>query len=171
MSKIENLTEVRAKAILSQLVELLQDSVQSGASVGYLSPLSADSATEFWLKTFREMREGKRILLIASESENIAGAVQLALAARENGLHRAEVQKLLVHTGFRKRGIARSLMNAVENAARELKRSLLVLDTKQGCAAEKLYAKCGYTQAGVIPQYARSADGSFHSTVFFYRLL
>lgn len=171
MSKIENLTEARAKAVLPQLAELLLDSVESGASVGFLSPLSADTATRFWLETFREMREGKRVLLVAEESENIVGAVQLALAARENGLHRAEVQKLLVHTGFRRRGIAGSLMSVVEDAAREMNRSLLVLDTEQGSAAERLYAKCGYTKAGVIPQYARSADGSLHGTAFYYRLL
>ena len=171
MSKIENLTEARAKAVLPQLAELLLDSVESGASVGFLSPLSADTATRFWLETFREMREGKRVLLVAEESENIVGAVQLALAARENGLHRAEVQKLLVHTGFRRRGIASSLMSVVEDAAREMNRSLLVLDTEQGSAAERFYAKCGYTKAGVIPQYARSADGSLHGTAFYYRLL
>ncbi len=171
MSRIEYLTDAKAKAILPQLVELLQDSVKSGASVGFLSPLSADTATQFWLEMFREMREGKRVLLVAKESENIVGAVQLALAARENGLHRAEVQKLLVDTGFRRRGIAGSLMSAVEDAAREMKRSLLVLDTEQGSAAEKLYAKCGYIKAGAIPQYARGVDGSLHGTVFYYRLL
>ena len=171
MSKIEKLTEAQTKAILPQLIELLQDSVQSGASVGYLSPLSADTATKFWLKTFREMREGKRILLVVSESENVAGAVQLALAAKENGLHRAEVQKLLVHTRFRRRGIARSLMRAIEDVALQMGRTLLVLDTLQGSAAEKLYAVCGYTKAGLIPQYARGADEHLHGTVLFYRLL
>jgi len=125
-----------------------------------------------WLEIFREITEGKRILLVSSdEAGEITGAVQLALAAKENDLHRAEVQKLLVHTRFRNRGIAGSLMCAVENIGRKEGRTLLVLDTEQGSAAEKLYAKCGHTQAGVIPQYARSADGSLHDTVISYRLL
>ena len=47
----------------------------------------------------------------------------------------------------------------------------LVLDTRQGDVAERLYLKQGYIRAGSIPQYARSADGTLHTTVFFYRLL
>jgi acetyltransferase len=62
-------------------------------------------------------------------------------------------------------------MSAIENVAREMGRTLLVPDTEHGTPAEKLYAKHGYTRAGIIPQYARSADGSLHSTIFFYRLL
>ena len=46
-----------------------------------------------------------------------------------------------------------------------------MLDTEQGSVAERLYEKCGYTRAGVIPRYARSADGSLISTVVFYKLL
>ncbi len=140
MSKIERLSEEQAKEILPHLVELLQDSVECGASVGFMPPLLLDSAEEFWLEIFREITEGKRILLVSSdEAGEITGAVQLALAAKENDLHRAEVQKLLVHTRFRNRGIAGSLMCAVENIGRKEGRTLLVLDTEQGSAAEKLY--------------------------------
>lgn len=171
MSKINRLSEEQAKPLLPQLIELLQDSVQSGASIGFVAPLGFERAEEFWLDALGEIAQGKRILLVSSAGEEITGAVQLALATRENGLHRAQVQKLFVHTRFRSRGIARALMSAVDDAAREFGRTLLVLDTEQGSAAEKLYAKYGYTQAGVIPQYAQSADGSLHNTTLFYRLL
>jgi hypothetical protein len=62
-------------------------------------------------------------------------------------------------------------MGEVEESARAAGRTLLVLDTEQGSVAEKLYEKCGYTRAGVIPQYALSADGSLITTVVFYKLL
>jgi ribosomal protein S18 acetylase RimI-like enzyme len=171
MTKIERLSQEQAKVVLPQLIELLQDSVHNGASVGFIPPLSFDVAEEFWLETFREIAQGNRILLVASEASNVTGAVQLALVTKQNGLHRAEVQKLLVHTRFRKRGIARSLMSAVEDAARGEGRTLLVLDTEQGSVAEDLYAKHGYTRAGIIPQYAITADGRLVSTVVFYRVL
>ena len=171
MYKIELLSEEQAKLILPQLVALLQDVVQSGSSVGFLPPLAFDTAEEYWLETLYEVKQGKRVLLVSSEAGDVAGAVQLALITKQNGLHRAEVQKLIVHTRFRHRGIARALMGAVEEAARKAGRTLLVLDTEQGSAAEQLYAKCGYTRAGVIPQYARSADGSLISTVLFYKLI
>jgi GNAT superfamily N-acetyltransferase len=117
------------------------------------------------------MAGGSRILFVAGEAEEIMGAVQLELATRRNALHRAEVQKLFVHRRFRNRGIARSLMSAVESAAREAGRTLLALDTQRGSAAEQLYEKYGYTRAGIIPQYALGADGILHDTVLFYRLL
>ena len=77
----------------------------------------------------------------------------------------------MVRATQRRRGIGRQLMAAVEAAARAAGRSLLVLDTRQGDPSEQLYQTLGFVQAGVIPQYARSANGKLHATVFYYRLL
>jgi GNAT superfamily N-acetyltransferase len=169
--KIDRTSERQAKDILPQLTALLQDAVDGGASVGFLPPLATEVAEGYWAGVFREVAQGSRILLVASEAEEIMGSVQLELATRQNALHRAEAQKLFVHQRFRNRGIARLLMSAIEAAAREAGRTLLTLDTQRGSAAEQLYAKYGYTRAGVIPQYARGADGLLHDTVVFYRLL
>ena len=171
MHKIERLSEEQARPILPELVALLQDAVHNGSSVGFLPPLTSETAEEYWLETLSEVAQGKRILLVSSEAGDVAGAAQLALATKQNGLHRAEVQKLIVHTRFRRRGIARALMCAAEESARAAGRTLLVLDTEQGSVAEKLYEKCEYTRAGVIPQYALSAGGSLITTVLFYKLL
>jgi acetyltransferase len=171
MHKVGRLSEEQAEAHLPELVALLQDSVHNGSSVGFLPPLARERAEEYWRETFEEVAHGKRILLIARESGEVAGSVQLALATKQNGLHRAEVQKLIVHTDYRGRGIARLLMSAIEEAAREAGRTLLVLDTEQDSVAERLYPKCGYTRVGIIPQYALSAEGSLINTVVFYKLL
>ena len=171
MHKIEQLSEEQARPLLPKLVALLQDSVHNGSSVGFLPPLQYEAAEEYWLETLSEVTQGKRILLVSSEAGDVTGAVQLALATKQNGLHRAEVQKLIVHTGFRKRGIARALLDAAEESARAAGRTLLVLDTEQGSVAETLYEKYGYTRSGVIPHYALSADGSLITTVVFYKLL
>ena len=169
--KIDRLSERQATALLPQLAALMQDAVDSGASVGFLPPLTSEMAEDYWIGALKEVAQGSRFLLVASEAGEIMGAVQLELATRQNALHRAEVQKLVVHRRFRNRGIARLLMSAVESAAREAGRTLLVLDTQRGSAAEQLYAKYGYTRAGIIPQYARSAAGALEDTVLFYRLL
>ena len=171
MHKVERLSEQQATPFLPQLVALLQNSVHSGSSVGFQPPLTVGAAEKYWLETLDEVAQGKRILLVSSEADEVTGTVQLALVTKQNGLHRAEVQKLLVHTQFRQRGIARALMSAAEVSARAAGRTLLVLDTEQGSIAEKLYEKCEYKRAGIIPQYALSADGSFISTVLFYKLL
>jgi hypothetical protein len=62
-------------------------------------------------------------------------------------------------------------MQEIEQAARECGRTLLVLDTRQGDAAEQLYRSLEYREAGVIPMYARSATGTLDGTVFFYKML
>jgi acetyltransferase len=169
--KIELLSEQQAKPLLPELISLLQDSVHNGASMGFLPPLEPDVAEKYWLETLNEVSEGKRLLLVSIENENVSGMVQLALVMKPNALHRAEVQKLVVHTHFRNRGIARALMRAAEEVARKEGRTLLVLDTEQGSSAEELYVKCGYARAGVIPHYALGADRSFISTVVFYKLI
>jgi acetyltransferase len=171
MHRIQRFSEEQARRTLPKLVALLQDSVHNGSSVGFLPPLTFEAAEEYWLETLNDVAQGKRLLLVSSEAGDVTGAVQLALVTKQNGLHRAEVQKLLVHTSFRHRGIARALMGAVEESARALGRTLLVLDTEQGSIAEKLYEKCGYTRAGIIPQYALSAGGSLITTVVFYKVL
>lgn len=172
MCKVERLSEEQARNILPELVALLQDSVNSGSSLGFLPPLSNETAEEYWHEIFSEVGQGRRILLVSREAGGeVTGSVQLALATKQNAQHRAEVQKLFVHTRVRGRGIAQRLMSAIEEAARTAGRTLLVLDTEEGCTAEKLYARYGYTRAGIIPQYAVSADGSLINTVVFYRLL
>ena len=92
-------------------------------------------------------------------------------ATRANGLHRAEVSKLLVARSARRQGLGRRLMLALEMVAQRLGRTTIVLDTRQGDPSEALYAGLGYHLVGAIPAYARSADGSLHATAFYYKLL
>jgi len=168
---IELLTSHAAHERLPDLTELLRDAVDSGASIGFLPPLSADSAHDYWRGIFDEIDVGRRLLLVASSETRVVGTVQLELATKPNALHRAEVQRLLVLRSYRRQGIAEQLMRQLESCARQLRRTLLVLDTRQGDPSELLYQKLGYTRAGTIPGYARSATGAFDATAFYYREL
>jgi ribosomal protein S18 acetylase RimI-like enzyme len=171
MLQIERLTAEQAVAEIGALTELLQDAVDGGASVGFLPPLTADEARRYWEETIAAVGQAARVLLVARQDARVIGTVQLDLPAKPNARHRAEVQKLIVHTQARGQGVGSQLMSAVEAAARAEGRTLLVLDTRQGDVAEPLYAGRGYIRAGVIPHYARSADGALDATVLFYRLL
>jgi GNAT superfamily N-acetyltransferase len=155
--------------VLPELIHLLQDTVASGASVGFLPPLSAEDARDYWSAVFQDSACGTQLLLVAREAGHIVGSVQLALASKPNASHRAEAQKLFVLQAQRRRGTGRALMQAIEQIALEHGRTLIVLDTRQGDAAEQLYRKLGYVEAGVIPLYARSANGELHGTIFFYK--
>jgi GNAT superfamily N-acetyltransferase len=78
---------------------------------------------------------------------------------------------MMVHRRARGLGIGRALLKSVERLAAEAGLTLLVLDTCQGSAAERLYASMGWQRAGVIPGFALNPDGSICDTVFFYKHL
>lgn len=154
------------------LAALLQDAVLSGASIGFLPPLPAAETEAYWTTVVDAVREGSRVLLAARRGgEPPVGSVQLDLAMRANGRHRAEVTKLMVHRTARRQGIGRALMVAVEAEARRLGRTTLHLDTREGDPSERVYQTLGWQRAGAIPRWARSADGTLHTTVFYHRVL
>jgi acetyltransferase len=171
MVTIEQLDLSHAQQDLPHLVELLCDTVASGASVGFLPPLSPDEAEAYWKGVLADLAQGYVLLWAAYHGSRIVGSVQLQPSPKANGSHRAEVAKLMVHTAHRRQGIGRKLMQALEAEALAQGRTTLILDTRQNDPSEKLYLSLGYTRAGVIPAYARSADGALHSTVLFYKLL
>jgi ribosomal protein S18 acetylase RimI-like enzyme len=169
--QIERLTPDTSTQELPALAALLRDAVESGASLGFLLPIREEDALNYWQEVLAALRGPHRILLVARIEQKIAGTVQLDLASRPNGSHRAEVTKLMVHTSYRKQGVAQALMKAIEREAQQAGRTTLILDTREGDPSEYLYIKLGYTRAGTIPEYARSMDGSLHTTVFMYKLL
>lgn len=168
---IERLSATQVEAAVDELIALLQDTVASGASIGFTQPPAVEEACAYWAKISQQIADGTKILLAAYADRAIAGTVQLEAAHWANGMHRAEVQKLMVHRRFRQQGIGRALMIAIEAAARDRGRTLLVLDTKRGDTAESLYLMLGYTRAGVIPHYAMDTEGELRDTVIMYREL
>jgi GNAT superfamily N-acetyltransferase len=156
---------------LASFVALLQDAVDSGASVGFVPPVDGSAVRTYWGGVKNAIAGGNRILLATAEEGRILGSVQLELAAMPNARHRAEVMKLMVHRAARRRGIGKALMLALEDQARRANRRLLVLDTRPGDPAEQLYLALGYARAGVIPRYALSASGTLDPTVYMYREL
>jgi GNAT superfamily N-acetyltransferase len=152
---------------LKELTQLLIDVVEEGASIGFLPPLSQEDANEYWSKVAGD----DLVLWVVKLNGEIIGSVQLHLCSRPNGAHRAEIAKLMVHPRAWRKGIGRSLMMVAEERARIENRSLVVLDTRAGDPSNILYLSLQYIEAGRIPQYAQSADGYLHETVFYYKCL
>ncbi|QJT10625.1 GNAT family N-acetyltransferase [Oceanidesulfovibrio marinus] len=150
------------------LCALLIDSVESGASMGFLAPITKQKAAAYWSGVAAEVSDGL-VLLVAEEDGAIVGSVQVAPCARENGCHRADLKKLFVLRSHRGRGIASRLMRAAEEAAASLGLTLLILDTHEGSKAEPMYQHWGWRKVGVIPGYATGPDGTLHNTAFYYK--
>jgi GNAT superfamily N-acetyltransferase len=153
------------------LADLLVDSVNDGASVGFMAPLARDKAVAFWRRVAEGVAAGERAILIAEDSSGIVGTVHLLLALPENQPHRADLTKMLVHPGARRRGIGGALMEAAEEMARDCGRTLLVLDTVTGSDADRLYARLGWVRVGEIPDFALLARGGLWGTMVFYKRL
>lgn len=165
------LSVTEAEGLLTGLAELLVDAVDSGASIGFLPPLSISEAEAYWRGVFAAMRAEERELIAVLEGGAVLGAVQLMCEMRANGRHRAEAGKLFVHRRARRRGLARGLLAGLEQVAAARGITLLLMDTRKGGEAERLCEALGYTRWGEVPDYARSGDGTLHTTVFFYHRL
>lgn len=85
---------------------LLEDSINSGASIGFLAPIEKNEVVNYWCEVNHKLPQGNSRLWIASQEGKIIGSVQLSLVSKKNGVHRAEVEKLMVLTTARKQGIA-----------------------------------------------------------------
>ncbi|WP_428674072.1 N-acetyltransferase family protein [Roseibium sp.] len=158
-----------ARAAVPQLGALLKACVEDGAGIGFILPLSQEKAEAFWTGKLPALETGEAFLMVARAGGEVAGVVMLALAPQDNGPHRAEVAKLMVHPAHRRKGLARKLMSAVDGLALSLGRWLLVLDTVTGDRAEKLYPTCGYRKVGLIPDYAYGSHGDLDATTVFYK--
>jgi ribosomal protein S18 acetylase RimI-like enzyme len=168
--EIRQLTAEDARPLVGDLAEVLLDCVDGGASVGFMS-LNRPRAEEFFRQIVSSLEQGSRLLLAAFVGSTLVGTVQIVTAMPENQPHRAEIAKLLVHRSARGQGVAAQLMQHAERAAFAAGKTLLVLDTCSGGAAERLYSRLGWTKAGVIPHYALFPDGGSCDTVVFWKSL
>lgn len=155
------------------LCALLRACVESGASIGFVLPLTQAEVDAYWIRISGDLATGHRLLWVArNPAGHIVGAAQLACESRANGRHRAEIQKVMVLPSHRRRGIAAQLMAALEFAALSRAVTLLFLDTSDGPGgARAFYEALGYTYAGGIPGYAVDPDGTPCANAIFYKTL
>jgi hypothetical protein len=170
---LEELDAAQAEAELPALAAIMRGCVEGGASVNFVLPFTQQDSEAWWRRAVLPgLAVRDRRLLVARDGAEILGTVQLAFAPQPNQAHRADVTKLLVHPEGRRRGIGRALMRRLEEVAREEGRSLLVLDTVEGSAAQRLYESLGWTLLGVVPRFALSTDRSrLEGSAFFWKEL
>jgi GNAT superfamily N-acetyltransferase len=158
-------------AALEQLASVLVDCVAGGAIKLTLAPFSPDDGLAFFRKVSGAVGSGDTVLLAAKLDGKIIGTVQLGLDTPPNQPHRADVKKMLVHRAARGHGVGAALMARVEDEARRCGRWLLVLDTVPGDNGYRLYRRAGWTESGIIPNYAMFPDGRLCDTALFWKRL
>jgi ribosomal protein S18 acetylase RimI-like enzyme len=156
---------------LPQLTALLIACVDAGAGVHFLKPVQQADANAYWQVLLPRIRSGALPAFFATQNSQLLGCVFLILDTPQNGPHRCEVTKLLVHPAARRRGIGKMLMQALETEARAHARKLIVLDTATGDSAERLYAALGFQAAGIIPNYWLDAERELQPTTVMFKQL
>jgi GNAT superfamily N-acetyltransferase len=169
--EIRRLEGPEARSRIDDLAAVLVDCVAGGASVGYMAPFSHADALGAFEAFVADVEQGRRVLLVAFDGDELVGTTQLVLAVPANQPHRGEIARMLVHRRARRRGIARRLLERAEAEARAEGRTLLVLDAVTGGDAARLYDRMGWTTVGVIPNYALYPDGRPCDTTVFYKEL
>jgi GNAT superfamily N-acetyltransferase len=176
--RIERLSGPASDADIRGLALLLRDAVDSGAAASFLASLTQETAEAWWRDTVAA--SGPRAVFLVAREETtdarddgaIVGTVHLQPSWAPNQPHRGDIAKLLVHRRARRHGLGTRLMQAIEEEARRGGFGLLILDTKRGDPAERLYKRLGWTVVGTIPRFAVDPDGvTPHDTVVFYKEL
>jgi ribosomal protein S18 acetylase RimI-like enzyme len=164
-SVLENITE---------LSFLLQECVHEGHSMGFLAPLSLQEATSYWTDLISSITKGAIHLFILTTPHPdtttpiVIGTVQLAPMPKATHSHRADVNKLIISSKYQRMGLARKVMEYVEDFARKAGKEVLTLTTVTESAAREMYLRFGWEEFGICKKYAswpdrRRADVSFFS--------
>ncbi|WP_227870193.1 GNAT family N-acetyltransferase [Streptomyces otsuchiensis] len=170
MYSISRLSAEAFEEQLPDLAGLLADSVDGGASVGFVKPFEHEEAERWWRDRADAVAAGTLAVWTAREDGGaVAGTVSLGLEEKPNAAHRAEIRKLLVRRESRGAGLGRALLAAAEQSAARAGVTLLMLDTATASTADHLYRNTGWSCYGVVPDYAADPDGVLEDCSFYYK--
>lgn len=121
---------------LPAIIQLHIDCIESdGALLRFHPPFTLEKRQRmetFWKARLSQISSGHRITLIALASSDgqqeaaIAGIVELGMTEADTGPFRGDLEMLMVSPHYRRRGLASKLIDALEEIAKEEKRTLLV---------------------------------------------
>ena len=171
MIAISSLVTADCEALVPALVRLTVDAVDGGASLGWDPPLDPDEAARYWEARVRRFDGDDCALFAAFAGDDLVGAVQRERGHLPTIRHRAEITKLMVLRGWRRRGIARALLDELEDDAFVRGIDVLLLDTRPGEPAEALYRELHYERTGIVPNAVKLADGTVEDAVYYCKLL
>ena len=171
MIAISSLLAADCEALEPDLVRLTVDAVDGGAALGWERPMDPDDAARYWEARIPRFDGDDCALFAAFAGDDLVGAVQRERGRLPTHRHRADIAKLMVLRPWRRRGIARALMDELEDDAFVRGIETLVLDVRPGEPAEALYISSGFERTGVVPHAVKLADGTFEDAVYYCKLL
>ena len=143
-------------ADMHDLCDAADAAIADGGGFGWLSPPPRLSMETYWKGV---LLVPERELLVGRLDRTIAGSAQLVRPARNNEAQArcGQLTTFFVAPWARGHGLARRLVQAVEQAALEADLEILNLDVRETQhAAIQLYEALGYQRWGTHPNYAHT---------------
>ncbi len=166
---VERLTELTDDD-LAALCEAADAAIIEGGGFGWVTPPGRQAMERYFRGV---LLVPERELFGARMDGILVGSAQLVRPPRNNEAQAfaAQVMHSFVAPYARGHGVARVLMQRVEEGARALGYHILNLDVRETQeAAIALYDSMGYTRWGVHPCYAR-VNGTTVGGYFYYKVL
>ncbi|MBY8878164.1 GNAT family N-acetyltransferase [Actinacidiphila acidipaludis] len=140
---------------------LWTDVSNAGGAVGFVPPVTADDIRPDLERSLGELAAGRRRLLLGRDEDGrIAATAFLTYNSHRLMGHWIWLYTVMVHPRHQGKGYGRTLMAAVEGAARTLPGIEAVrLTCRGGTGVEHFYAGCGYKEVGRVPNAIRVAPG------------
>lgn len=139
--------------------------VMQSADVVLLSGFAKGHVAEadYFFQSLEEQSDGKRVVFLAFCSGNLAGYVHYNRFPQYQpfrSLEFPEIQDLYVDPSVRRQGIARALITACEDLARQDGKSEIGIGVgigKEFGPAQNLYGRCGYIPDGAGAVFERES--------------
>jgi ribosomal protein S18 acetylase RimI-like enzyme len=154
---IREMTASNAEEYWNLRLEALKNNGEAFATT-YEESVSRENPIE---QVQKNLSSEDSVTLGAYVNETLAGNVTLLYNRHEKMKHKAAIVAMYVSPSFRKFGIARSLLTAVENTAKQKGIELLQLTVvTSNTSAVKLYETSGFVSFGV-EKHAMKQNGEY----------
>lgn len=143
------------------ILALWADVSNAGGAVGFVPPVTPDDIRPELGKALAAVAGGQRRLIVGRDEEGrVAATAFLAHNTHRLMAHWVWVYTVMVHPRLQGRGHGRTLMAAVEEAARGFHGvEAIRLTCRGGTGADAFYSACGYKEVGRVPAAIRVAPG------------
>jgi GNAT superfamily N-acetyltransferase len=143
------------------VLALWADVSGAGGAVGFVPPVTADDIRPSLDAALAELAAGRRRLLVGRDEDGrIAATAFLTYNSHRLMTHWIWAYTVMVHPGLQGKGYGRTLMAALEQAARGFHGiEAIRLTCRGGMGLEHFYGRCGYKEVGRIPGALRVAPG------------
>jgi GNAT superfamily N-acetyltransferase len=156
-----------------EILALWADVSNAGGAVGFVPPVTPEEIRPDMDASLAAVADGRRRLIVGRDEEGrVAATAFVAYNTHRLMAHWVWVYTVMVHPRHQGRGHGRTLMAAVEQAARSFPGiEAIRLTCRGGTGADAFYSACGYKEVGRVPAAIRVAPGDDRDDVVMLRAL